>query len=48
MEQWLPYIVVMAFLGTYPVLGALLWIAGAAAFSYFREGDRADEGGADG
>jgi hypothetical protein len=37
------YIVTMVFLGTYPVAGALLWIAGAAAFSYCREGDRADE-----
>ena len=44
MADWWPYIVVMVFLGAYPVLAALLWIAGAAAFSFFREGDRADEG----
>jgi cellulose synthase/poly-beta-1,6-N-acetylglucosamine synthase-like glycosyltransferase len=43
MAHWWPYIVAMVFLGTYPVLGALLWIAGAAAFSFFGEGDRADE-----
>jgi biofilm PGA synthesis N-glycosyltransferase PgaC len=43
MGSWWPYIITMVFLGTYPVVGALLWIAGAAAFSYFREGDRADE-----
>ena len=43
MADWWPYIVAMVFLGTYPVLGALLWIAGAAAFSFFREGDRADD-----
>ena len=41
-DTW-PYIAVMVFLGVYPVLGALLWIAGAAAFSFFREGTRADE-----
>ena len=41
-DSW-PYIAVMVFLGVYPVLGALLWIAGAAAFSFFREGARADE-----
>ena len=41
-DSW-PYIAVMVFLGVYPVLGALLWIAGAAAFSFFREGTRADE-----
>ena len=43
MADWWPYIAAMVFLGIYPVLGALLWIAGAAAFSFFREGDRADE-----
>jgi biofilm PGA synthesis N-glycosyltransferase PgaC len=38
-----PYVVAMLFLGTYPVAGALLWIAGASAFSFYREGARADE-----
>jgi hypothetical protein len=37
MRDWWPYILAMVFLGTDPVLAALLWIAGAAAFSYFRE-----------
>ena len=32
----------MLFLGTYPVVGALLWITGSSAFSDFREGNRAD------
>jgi hypothetical protein len=39
MRDWWVYTLAMVFLGTYPVAGALLWIAGAAAFSYFREGD---------
>jgi poly-beta-1,6-N-acetyl-D-glucosamine synthase len=38
-----PYLAAMVFLGTYPVLLSLLWIAGSAAFSFFREGGRADE-----
>ena len=43
MELGWPYVVAMVFLGTYPVLCSLLWIAGSAAFSFFREGTRADE-----
>ena len=38
-----PYLAAMLFLGTYPVVLALVWIAGSAAFSFFREGARADE-----
>ncbi|MDA0168265.1 hypothetical protein OJ998_04135 [Solirubrobacter taibaiensis] len=40
MSDSFPYLIATVFLGTYPVVGSLLWIAGASAFSYFREGER--------
>lgn len=42
MQPSWPYFVLMGFLGTYPVACALLWIAGSSAFSFFREGSRAE------